>query len=373
MRRCSRAGRRSSRARTTAAAARGGDPVGIVAVGGEVADPRAARRGRDPAGRRGHRDAQAVVLADEQQRQRQALRHAVAGGVEGAGGRGVVERGVAEAADGHRVAAARPRAARAGGPGRWRRRRRPRGAGARRSWTSAGSPRGWRRRRPCAARPRPGRRSRRPCPAAPRAAPRRAAGRPAARAEEERAGAVVQQRRIGRAQRRGDQGVRLVPGRADRVVAAALLAHPAGVDVEQPAARHRVEQAQQPRFGPPVRGQRAQSVTDGGVEDVVCTGRAGCGGGSHGADHPAPRRGCAVGVPARGVSPLYITNLYSDAMNTGTPAAPDLEQVAGTIDRLSIWLRRQAPAAVSTRRSPRWTRSTPRGRCASPNSPRGRR
>ena len=111
----------------------------VGAVGVEVPDAGpAGLRGGDPARRRPHADAQAVVLADEQQRQRQPLVGAVGGGVERAGRGRVVDRRVAEAADHDGVRR----------PGRWplpawprgpaRRPGRPRAAGARRSWRSAG-------------------------------------------------------------------------------------------------------------------------------------------------------------------------------------------------------------------------------------------
>ena len=71
----------------------------VSAVRVEVPDAGpAGLRGRDPAGRRPHADAQAVVLADQQQRHRQPLIGAVSGRVERSGGARVVDRRVAEAA-----------------------------------------------------------------------------------------------------------------------------------------------------------------------------------------------------------------------------------------------------------------------------------
>ena len=61
----------------------------------------------------------------------------------------------------------------------------------------------------------------------------------------EPAGPVVQQGRVGWPQRRGQRGVALVAGRADRVVAAALLLHPPGREIEVPALRLGVEDGQQ--------------------------------------------------------------------------------------------------------------------------------
>ena len=54
-------------------------------------------------GARAHADAEAVVLADDQQRERQALVGAVPGGVERAHRGGVVDRGVAQAGHHDRV------------------------------------------------------------------------------------------------------------------------------------------------------------------------------------------------------------------------------------------------------------------------------
>ena len=80
---------------------------------------------------------------------------------------------------------------------------------------------------------------------------RRRAGHLRGAREVERAGAVVQQRRVGRPQRRGDGRVRLVARRPDRVEAAAGCAQPARLDVEHPAAELRVEQRERQRPGQP--------------------------------------------------------------------------------------------------------------------------
>jgi hypothetical protein len=89
---------------------RGGGQRGVVDVGEvgpvgvEVGDAGPARDGGlDPAGRRAHADAQAVVLAHDQQRERQALVRAVPGGVERAHRGGVVDRGIAQAGHHDRV------------------------------------------------------------------------------------------------------------------------------------------------------------------------------------------------------------------------------------------------------------------------------
>ena len=86
----------------------------VVAGRVHVADARPLGRRRHPALRGRHRDAETVVLAHEQQRQRQPLPLAVAGRVQRAGRRRVVDARVAERADDHR----RRRGQRAGTPSR---------------------------------------------------------------------------------------------------------------------------------------------------------------------------------------------------------------------------------------------------------------
>ena len=76
----------------------------IRAVRVEVRDAGPSRQGGPhPAGRRPHADAEPVVLAYQQQRQRQALVGAVGGGVERASRGGMVHRGVTERAHHDRV------------------------------------------------------------------------------------------------------------------------------------------------------------------------------------------------------------------------------------------------------------------------------
>ncbi len=71
----------------------------VQAVGLEVADTRAGAEALAyPLRRRRHRDAQAVVLADEQHRAGQMLECRPGGGIEAGQGRGVVHGGIAEAA-----------------------------------------------------------------------------------------------------------------------------------------------------------------------------------------------------------------------------------------------------------------------------------
>ena len=98
---------------------RGGVEAGrrVAAVGAEVAQRGPSGvRGRHPAVRSADADPQAVVLADQQQRHRQALIGRAAGGTDRADRRGVTGRGVPEA--GHRdgVRGPRGRDAQLGGP-----------------------------------------------------------------------------------------------------------------------------------------------------------------------------------------------------------------------------------------------------------------
>ncbi len=259
---------------------RGAHRARIVALRAEVADAGTLRCARDPAGRRRHRDAQTVVLADEHERHRQALRHAVADRVQRADRGRVVQRRVAEAAHRDRVV----------GPAR-RHGKPARATDRERDTDRARQVRGDRRRlrddreRRVAphlvpsARSRVGHRGDRPEQDRAQHVLDRAAGQQRAH-QEEPAGAVVQQRRVGGAQRLGDQRVGLVPGRADRVEALTLLAHPARLDVEQPAAGHRVELGEQLRVGRPVGSQLAETGADSAVQVVVR--------GRHGGHHPAP-------------------------------------------------------------------------------------
>jgi len=85
----------------------------------------------------------------------------------------------------------------------------------------------------------------------------------------EAAGAVVQQRRVGRPQRERDGRVRLVPGGGDRVEAAAGRLELARGEVAEPAAHLGAPQLLRLGRSVPVAGrQRAQRVEQVGLEGV---------------------------------------------------------------------------------------------------------
>src|SRR5690349_3631297 len=84
-----------------------GDPESlkdVEPVGCEIGEARPApKSGGDPAARRLYRDADAIVLADERQRQWHRLEGRPTRGVEGTLCRRMIGRGIAEAADNDRV------------------------------------------------------------------------------------------------------------------------------------------------------------------------------------------------------------------------------------------------------------------------------
>ena len=205
----------------------------IVPVGDLVANllPGGQRR-FDPAGRAGHADPEAVVLAHEEQRQRKTLVGDLGRRIEGRLRRGVVERGIAEGAEDDGVVA----------PG-------TRHLQARGAVDGDRHPDGARKMR----RDRRGHRDDRELLPAedlvPAARDRLERGGdhtehdvaqpvdlgPRGTSEVERAGAVVEQRRVVDAQCERDGGIRLVPRRADRVEAPPVLLEPAGRVVRLPA------------------------------------------------------------------------------------------------------------------------------------------
>jgi hypothetical protein len=218
---------------------------GVGTVGGEVAQARpvGVRRGH-PARRRADADPDLVVLAHQQQRHRHVLEGAVQRRVDRAGRGGVVHRGVPEAAHHHRVGRPgpvdpEPRAA----------------AEGERQTDRAGQVRGDRRglrhhgERDVAEHLVPpagdrlvGGGDHAQQHVAHRVLPRQLRGA----LQVEAAGAVVQQRRVGGPQRRGDGGVRLVARRADAVEADAARPQAAGRQVEVAAAGLGREQPEQP-------------------------------------------------------------------------------------------------------------------------------
>ena len=215
----------------------------VAAVGLDVLQPwPASVSGADPAGGCADTDSDAVVLADEEQRHRDALVAGLDRRVDGPCRRGVVRRGVTEAAHGHgvgRPGPLHPELARAlQGQGHAQRPRQVRGDGrglgdhgellAAEDLVAAsgdGVLGGGH--------------------DAQQHIPQR--GRDAALTrsfEEERSRTVVQQSRVRDPERRCHGGIAFVPGRPDRVETPALGSQPPGREVQVPASELGVEDVQ---------------------------------------------------------------------------------------------------------------------------------
>ena len=243
----------------------------VVAGCVEVRDAREVlqHRGR-PAPRRTRADAEAVVLADEQQRAVAVHVREVRRRVEGAGRRRVVDRGVAEAGDDQRVL-------------------RPRRLPAQHLRESQGEaePDRARQVRGDRRRLRDDVQLRVPEDLVPAArhrvrgragqAPERLAHRVDGAVEVcaggvERTRAVVQQRGVGGPRQQSDRGVGLVPGRADRVEASPALLEPPRREVEVPALGLGLEERLEPADKSAVdrlRLVRRAEVFDGAEEVLV--------------------------------------------------------------------------------------------------------